>query len=117
MGDLESLVRRAQDGEAAAFDQIVRRYQDIAVGYAYAVLGDFHLAEDAAQEAFLSAHRALPQLRAVEAFPAWLQRIVFRSCLQLRRGGLLETVPWEAAAELPCPAPGPAALAEARAAR
>lgn len=117
MQDQESLVRRAQDGDVAAFDQLVRRYQDMAVGYAYAVLGDFHLAEDAAQEAFLGAYQALPQLRAVEAFAAWLQRIVLRSSLQLRRGRRLETVPWEAAAELPCPEPGPAALAEKRAAQ
>jgi DNA-directed RNA polymerase specialized sigma24 family protein len=32
-----------------AFDQIVRQYQDLAYGYAYAVLGEFELAEDAAQ--------------------------------------------------------------------
>jgi len=52
-----------------AFDQIVRQYQDLAYGYAYAVLGEFELAEDAAQEAFLTAWRSPDQLREPEAFP------------------------------------------------
>jgi DNA-directed RNA polymerase specialized sigma24 family protein len=43
----------AQREKHRAFDQIVRQYQDLAYGYAYAVLGEFTLAEDAAQEAFL----------------------------------------------------------------
>lgn len=46
--DLSSLVIRAQTGDRIAYDGIVRRFQDMAVGYASALLGDFHLAEDAA---------------------------------------------------------------------
>jgi RNA polymerase sigma factor (sigma-70 family) len=115
--DLESLVTRAQRGDVDAFDRLVRQFQDIAFGYAYSILGDVHLAEDAAQEAFIGAYRTLPQLRAAAAFSGWLQRIVFRSCLLLRRGRRIETVPLEAAAELVSPEPGPWALAEARATR
>src|SRR5947209_20057011 len=100
MEDLHTLVSRAQAGDLRAFDRLVRRFQDLAVGYAYSVLGDFHLAEDAAQEAFIGAYRTLPQLRAAAAFSGWLQRIVFRSCLHLRRGRRLETVPLDMAAEL-----------------
>ena len=43
--DLSSLVNRAQTGDRIAYDGIVRRFQDMAVGYASALLGDFHLAE------------------------------------------------------------------------
>ena len=52
---LSSLVVRAQTGDRAAYDDIVLRFQDMAVGYATALLGDFHQAEDAAQEAFVGA--------------------------------------------------------------
>ncbi|MCB0097675.1 MAG: hypothetical protein KDE46_18215, partial [Caldilineaceae bacterium] len=47
--------RTARNAKQTAFAEIVQRFQDLAFGCAYAVLGDFHLAEDAAQEAFLSA--------------------------------------------------------------
>ncbi len=60
--EIESLVITAtQTGvplaqRLEAFGQIVVRFQDMAYGCAYALLGDFHLAEDAAQEAFLTAY-------------------------------------------------------------
>ena len=54
---LESLVLRAREGDENAYGVIVRRFQDMAVGYGYSILRDFQLAEDAAQEAFLEAYR------------------------------------------------------------
>jgi len=47
----------------------------MAYAYAYAMLGDFYLAEDAAQRAFISAWRKLGQLRQPEAFPGWFRRV------------------------------------------
>ena len=55
MVELEVAIKQVQEGNSAAFRTIVKRFQDMAVGYAFSILGDFHLAEDAAQEAFLSA--------------------------------------------------------------
>ena len=43
----------------------------MAVGYAYAIIGDFQLAEDAAQEAFVGAWLDLPRLREPAAFAGW----------------------------------------------
>jgi RNA polymerase sigma factor (sigma-70 family) len=63
----------------------VRRYQDIAVAYATSLLGDYHLGEDAAQEALADAYRLLPSLREPAAFAAWLRTIVFKHCDRLRR--------------------------------
>lgn len=83
--DLPALVVRAQTGDHLAYAQLVRRFQDMAVGYAYALLGDFHLAEDAAQEAFVGAWRQLPRLREAAAFPGWFRRLVFMRCTRLRR--------------------------------
>jgi DNA-directed RNA polymerase specialized sigma24 family protein len=71
------LARAARAGDGHAFAALVRAYQDIAVAYATSLLGDYHLAEDAAQEAYAEAHPALPALREPAAFPAWLRTIVF----------------------------------------
>jgi RNA polymerase sigma factor (sigma-70 family) len=86
------LIAAARAGDAAAFGAVVRRFQDMAVGYGYSLLGDLPLAEDAAQEAFLEAYLCLPQLREPAAFPGWFRRIVFKQCDRLRRG---KTAQWE----------------------
>ena len=52
MTDLNEIVQQAQCGDSDAYEQIVRRFQDMAVGYAYSMLGDMHQAEDTAQDAF-----------------------------------------------------------------
>jgi RNA polymerase sigma factor (sigma-70 family) len=83
--DLKELVLRAQRGDIEAFAVLVRRYQGMAVGYAYAKLGDFHLAEDAAQEAFIDAYQLIGDLRVADAFPGWLKRIVFKHSDRLTR--------------------------------
>ncbi len=92
--------RAARDEKANAFGQIVRQFQDMAFACAYAVLGDFYQAEDAAQEAFIVAWRNLEQLRKPEAFPGWLKRIVLSQCNRLTRGRRLELVPLEEIEEL-----------------
>ncbi|HEU4387618.1 MAG TPA: sigma-70 family RNA polymerase sigma factor [Blastocatellia bacterium] len=84
--DLAVLVTRARDGDADAFGAIVRRFQDMAVGYAYSLLQNLQLAEDAAQEAFLEAYLCIPNLREPAAFPGWFRRIVFKQCDRLTRG-------------------------------
>ncbi|HRW07839.1 MAG TPA: sigma-70 family RNA polymerase sigma factor [Caldilineaceae bacterium] len=86
MTDLTQLVQAAQRGDRAAFGQIVVRFQDMAFAGAYAVLGDPHAAQDAAQEAFLEAYRNLSNLREPAAFPGWFRRIVLgRSHRELRK--------------------------------
>ena len=63
MEELERLVERARGGDLDTFGEIVGRFQDMAYGCAYALVGDFHLAQDAAQEAFLEAYRSLDHLQ------------------------------------------------------
>lgn len=82
---LASVVAAAQQGDKEAFDQLVIRFQDMAYASAYAITGDLHLAQDAAQEAFLDAYQNLAHLREPAAFPGWFRRIVLgRSHRQLR---------------------------------
>ncbi|MEM9659113.1 MAG: sigma-70 family RNA polymerase sigma factor, partial [Planctomycetota bacterium] len=80
MTELSRLVLDAQRGRAEAYQQLVRRFQDMAHGYACSILGDVHLAEDAVQEAFVEAYERLRMLRHPLAFPAWLKRLVFKHC-------------------------------------
>lgn len=92
---LEQSVRAAQQGETKAFAALVHHFQDLAVGYAFGLLGDFHLAEDAAQDAFLEVHRTLANLRQPAAFPAWFRKIVFKHCDRRLRRKRLATIPAE----------------------
>jgi RNA polymerase sigma factor (sigma-70 family) len=93
-----ALVLKATDSDATlaekhqAFCELVRIFQDMAYACAYAVLGDFSLAEDAAQEAFISAWQKLSQLRQPEAFPGWFRRILLTECNRLTRGKHLQTI-------------------------
>jgi len=112
MEELARLIRRAQAGDGAAYDGIVRLFQDRAVGYAYSVLGDWHGAEDAAQDAFLQAFRDLTTLREAAAFPAWLRRLVFKYCDRETRRRQVQTLPLDAAWEVPCADGDPARAAE-----
>jgi RNA polymerase sigma factor (sigma-70 family) len=57
----------------------------MAVGYAFSVLGDWQLAEDAAQEAFVAAYCELPSLREPAAFPGWFRKILIKHIDRLRR--------------------------------
>jgi RNA polymerase sigma factor (sigma-70 family) len=106
MEELRASVQKAAEGDLRAFERLVLHFQDMAVGYGFSLLGDFHLAEDAAQEAFVEAKRDLKQLRKWMAFPSWLRRIVFKQCDRLtrsRRATLpLEEVP-EPISSLPDP--------------
>ena len=99
-------VKQAQAGDLAAFNWIVKQFQDMAVGYAASVLGDLPSAQDAAQEAFVEAYFSLSSLRSPEAFPAWLRKIVFKHCDRQTRRHQVATLPMEAAESLASPVPG-----------
>ena len=114
MEELRILVTRARRGDLDAYGEVVGRLQDMAYGYAYSILGDFHLAEDAAQEAFIEAYRDLPKLKEPAAFVGWLRRIVQRRCGRLTRGRRIPTVPLDAAGGLASAEEGPGPIAEAR---
>jgi RNA polymerase sigma factor (sigma-70 family) len=114
MEELKTIVQRAQAGEVKAYSLLVQRFQDMAVGYSYSVLGDFGLAEDAAQEAFIDAYRLLAQLREAAAFPGWFRRIVYKQCDRLIRGKQLTTVALDQADHLVAPEPDPAQAFEQR---
>jgi RNA polymerase sigma-70 factor (ECF subfamily) len=76
----DRLVDAALEDDPAAFDELVVRYQERVYNLALRLTGDPEAAEDAAQEAFLRAFRALDSFRRGSAFYTWLFRIVVNAC-------------------------------------
>jgi RNA polymerase sigma factor (sigma-70 family) len=107
-------VASAQRGDLMAFGAVVEHFQDMAVGYAYSILRDFHLSEDAAQEAFVRAYLDLRTLREPRAFPSWLRRIIFKQCDRITRRKRVRTVPLDAGVESADPRKGPLEVVEQR---
>lgn len=85
MDNLSQKIEAIQAGDAAPFSDILRAFQDMAVGYSFSILNDFHLAEDASQEAFVTAYLQIRNLKKAEAFPGWFKRIVFTQCRRITR--------------------------------
>jgi RNA polymerase sigma-70 factor (ECF subfamily) len=77
------LVQAAQHGDLDAFEILVRRHQPAVYRVALRMLGSEADAQDATQETFLRAWRALPRFRRDSALTTWLYRIVTRRCLNL----------------------------------
>ncbi len=100
-----ALVRDAQRGSAAAFEQLFRRHWPRAYRAALLVVGDAAAAEDIAQESFLAAVRALDRFDRRRPFGPWLHRIVVNRAIDwsrarsLRRELAPESAPEPAAPE------------------
>ncbi len=78
-------VARAQDGDAGAFEHLVRAYEGELFRLGYRMLGDRGEAEDAVQETFVVVWRQLPTLDDPQAFRAWIYHIATRRCLNVLR--------------------------------
>ena len=85
MDELNSLVARAQDGDLDAFGRLVQATQTMAFAVARSVLRDPSQAQDAVQEAYLTAFRRLGDLDEPAAFLSWLRRIAITAALNARR--------------------------------
>ena len=106
MDELTEWVKSAQGGDADSYGKVVLRLQDMAYACAAAYLGDPHLAQDAAQEAFVAAYLELQagKLNAPANFPGWLKTIVRHQCSRMTRRHRLPVEPLESAAGLAAPA-------------
>lgn len=83
--DERALVLAAQRGEREAFSELVRAHERRAYAVARAIVVNHEDAEDAVQEAFLHAYRALHRFLPDQAFGAWLHRIVANAALDITR--------------------------------
>src|SRR5580658_8285405 len=80
------LVREAQRGNRAAFEELVRHYDQAVLRLAIHLTGNEHEAQDIYQEAFLKAYKSVGNFRFECSFYTWIYRIVTNLCLDhLRR--------------------------------
>lgn len=99
--DLEGLVGRAREGDLEAFAEVTRRFQQMAFGYALALLRDLQQAEDVVQEAFVAAWFGLRTLADPAAFPGWFRSIVRHQAHRLLRQRHWDPLPLDVAAAMP----------------
>jgi len=81
-----SIARRVVEGDQAAFELLMRRHNRRLYRLARATLHNDAEAEDALQDAYLCAYRAMHQFRGDSALLTWLSRLVLNECFaRLRR--------------------------------
>ena len=74
------IIRRVIDGDSRAFAELIDRHKGRAMTLAVRLLKDHHEAEEALQDAFVRAYRALPAFEWKSSFSTWFYRIVFNVC-------------------------------------
>jgi RNA polymerase sigma-70 factor (ECF subfamily) len=92
-------------GDREAFRQLVERYQRPLIASARHILGDAEMAQDAAQETFIEAYRALGNLKEPAKFRAWLYGILRHRCMKVRDAAGPPTLPYDETSESAIPAP------------
>jgi RNA polymerase sigma-70 factor (ECF subfamily) len=115
-GDVDALVvARARRGEAAAFADIVRHYDDRLRAVAFRLLGDRDRMDDVLQEVYVKAFRSLPSFKGASALGTWLYRITYNACIDdLRRRPAPVALSDDRAAAVADPGAGPEDIATGR---
>lgn len=79
------LISRARGGDREAFGELVEQYRDNVYRLAYRMCGNAYDADEAAQEAFVAAWRALPNFRGDAKFSTWLYRLTTNAAIDVMR--------------------------------
>ena len=79
------LVRQAKLGDSRAFGKLVRRYQKKALYLAYDLVGNYHDAQDIAQNAFFQAFKKIHTFQEKSTFSTWIYRIVTNAAFDFQR--------------------------------
>ncbi|MXZ01089.1 DNA polymerase III subunit beta [Candidatus Poribacteria bacterium] len=90
-----ALIQRTLAGDENAFASLVRKYQQQVHAFARRKIGDFQIAEDITQEAFLQVYQKLETLDDPTLFSQWLYTIANRLCIAWFRKNRLQTEPLE----------------------
>lgn len=85
MKDQEKIIARARRGDADAFEQLVVAYREQVFRLALRMCGSEADADEVAQEAFLSAWKALPNFRGESQFSTWLYQLTTHAAIDLMR--------------------------------
>ena len=113
MKDQENIIARARRGDADAFEQLVAAYRDQVFRLALRMCGNEADADEVAQEAFLSAWKALPNFRGDSQFSTWLYQLTSHAAIDLMRREKRQIAAEDITeVSAPDPAPGPQQQAE-----
>jgi len=86
MADADAeLVLKSQNGDAAAFEELVRNHQHMVHSLTYRMTGSLADAEDLAQETFIRAYGQIGTFRGNAKFSTWLYRIAVNTCINWRQ--------------------------------
>ena len=78
-------IRKSREGDLAAFEELIRRYQQMIHALTFRMTGSKSDAEDLAQEVFIQAFRKLDNFRGDSQFSTWLYRIGINTCLNWKK--------------------------------
>ncbi|HLT18223.1 MAG TPA: sigma-70 family RNA polymerase sigma factor [Thermomicrobiales bacterium] len=92
----DQLVQRARNGDRAAFEALVQRYEGRIYALTFRMVGNAEDALDLTQECFIRAYKSLPRTAGKLHVSSWLHRIAANACLDvLRRRKLIRWLPWD----------------------
>ena len=83
--DEAALIKKIKSGDMEAFSNLVLQYEKRAFNFAYRILKDAHLAEDATQEAFLRVYYKIDTFVGNSSFSTWFYTILNNICLDVLR--------------------------------
>ena len=90
-----AMIRRVLAGDETAFAELVNKYQKPVHALAWRKVGDFHIAEDITQDAFLKVYQRLSTLKDPNQFSGWLYVITANLCATWLRKKRIQTQPLE----------------------
>ena len=79
------LVKKSQLGDKSAFEELVKRHQELVFSLSFKLTGNRELASDVAQEAFIRAWKAIGKFRGDSTFGTWIYRITVNTAWTLRK--------------------------------
>lgn len=83
--DEKTLIKKIKSGDIEAFSELVLQYEKRAFNFAYRILKDAHLAEDATQEAFLRVYSKIDTFLGNSSFSTWFYTVLNNICLDILR--------------------------------
>ena len=84
-GSNSELVKKSQLGDKSAFEELVKRHQELVFSLSFKLTGNRELANDVAQEAFIRAWKAIGKFRGDSTFGTWIYRITVNTAWTLRK--------------------------------
>ena len=79
------LVKKSQLGDKSAFEELVKRHQDLVFSLSFKLTGNRELANDVAQESFIRAWKAIEKFRGDSTFGTWIYRITVNTAKTIRK--------------------------------